>query len=114
MKILYIATGLFSVTALGGMYLLSLVLRNKETPKAVALAHGSLAALSILLLVYYTVKRDPQPTESLVLFIMAALGGAVLGYRDFTGKTIPKWLAVGHGLIALSGFAFLLLFIFKK
>lgn len=39
---------LFCLTALGGAYLASYVFANKETPKGVALAHGSLGALSIL------------------------------------------------------------------
>jgi hypothetical protein len=51
--------------------------------------------------------------ESIVLFVMAALGGLVLIYRDMTGKSIPKWLAVGHGLIAVAGFIFLLIYTFS-
>ncbi|GEM_PF-4197312 len=33
-------------------------------------------------------------------------------YRDLIGKFIPKWLAVGHGMAALIGFLFLIIFIF--
>ena len=108
------AIGIFAVAALAGMYLLSLVLRNKQTPKTVAFIHGGLAATGIIILLLYTLRNTPQPIESLVAFILAAMGGAVLIIRDLTGKPLPKWLAIGHGLLALTGFAFLLIFHFSN
>jgi hypothetical protein len=35
--------------------------------------------------------------------------GIVLITRDVTGKSLPKWLSIGHGLIAIAGFVFLLM-----
>jgi zinc transporter ZupT len=114
MNTLYAIIGLFALGAIIGMYLLTLVLQNKETPKAAAFVHGLFVVIAVIMLVVYITKNTPGPIESLVLFIIAALGGLVLIYRDLTGKKIPKWLAVVHGLAAVTGFAFLLLFTFSR
>jgi hypothetical protein len=113
MNTLYLIIGLFALGALIGMYLLSLVLQKKETPKVVAFIHGAFVATALVLLIYYTTQNGPGPTEAIVLFIVAALGGATLIIRDLMGKSLPKWLAVGHGLVAVTGFIFLLVYAFK-
>jgi hypothetical protein len=108
----YTVTALFALTALLGMYLLAMVLREKETPKSVTLAHGLFAVIALVLLVVKIAGDGSGPVESAVLFAMAAAGGFVLVFRDLTGKKIPKWLAVAHGLLAISGFVFLLISVF--
>lgn len=95
------------------MYLLSLVLRNKSTPKAVSMIHGLFAFTSLILLTVYVVGESAGPIESLIVFCVAATGGGILIYRDISGKTIPKWLAIGHGLMALTGYGLLLLYAFS-
>jgi hypothetical protein len=114
MSTLYVIIGLFAVAALGGMYLLALVLQRKETPKFVAFIHGLFAATALILLIVYSSKNPPGFTESIILFVMAALGGFVLIIRDLTGKSIPRWLAVTHGLIAVAGFVVLLFSAFSS
>jgi hypothetical protein len=99
---------LFALAALGGIYLLSFILQNKNTPKGVALIHGSVAAISLVLLILYTLFNNHSFLISVVFFIVAALLGFTLFYRDITGKSLPKWLAIGHGLSAVVGFVFLL------
>jgi hypothetical protein len=113
MNTLYIIIGLFALGAIIGMYLLALVLQKKETPKAVAFIHGGFVAAALILLIYYATQNGPGPIESIVLFIVAALGGLTLIIRDLSGKLLPPWLAVGHGLVAVTGFIFLLLYTFK-
>jgi hypothetical protein len=113
METIYIITGLFAAAALLGVYLLTLVLTGKETQKAVTFTHGIFAATALVLLVIYAFRHNPAPVESVILFVLAALGGFVLVYKDLTGKKIPKWLAVAHGLIAVAGFIFLIVFICK-
>jgi hypothetical protein len=112
MNTLYLIIGLFALGALIGMYLLALVLQKKETPKFVAIIHGAFVAAALVLLIDYATHEGPKPIESIVLFIVAALGGLTLFIRDMSGKTLPKWLAIGHGLIAVTGFIFLLVFAF--
>lgn len=110
---LYTAIGFFALAAILGMILLSFILREKETPKGVAIGHGLLAATALVLLIVYTTDHSPRPIESLVLFIVAATGGFIVFARDIANKPVPKWLAVAHGLIAVSGFVFLLVFAFN-
>jgi hypothetical protein len=114
MIMLATAIALFSLTALLGMFLLIFILKGRETPKAIVFTHGPLALAGIVLLIIYVVKHSPGPLESLVLFAITALGGIVLVFKDLTGKKVPKWLAVVHGLLAVTGFVFLLMFAWMK
>jgi hypothetical protein len=107
MNSLYLIIALFALGAIIGMYLLALVLQKKQTPKFVALIHGAFVAVALVLLIIYN-SQHPGPIESIVLFVIAALGGLVLIVRDLSGKPLPRWLAIGHGLIAVTGFIFLL------
>jgi hypothetical protein len=113
MTIIYTSIGFFSLAALLGLYLLTFVLRGKETPKAIVFTHGPLAVVGLVLLILYITGEGPDPVESLVLFVLAALGGLYMVFRDLTGKPIPKILAVGHGLLAVSGLVLLLIFAFN-
>lgn len=104
----------FALAALLGLYLLSFVLRNKNTPKGIAFIHGPLAAAGLILLIIYSFFHSPSPVASIVLFVLTALGGVMLIYRDLTGKSVPKWLAIGHGIAAVIAFIFLIMFTFVK
>lgn len=104
----------FALAALLGLYLLSFVLQNKNTPKGIAFTHGPVAAIGLIVLIIYAFLNHPKPIVSIVLFVLAAMGGAMLIYRDLTGKSVPKWMAIGHGLIATMGFIFLIVFTFSR
>ena len=107
---IFTAIGFFSLAALLGMFLISYVLQNKETPKAVVFIHGGLAGTGIILLLVYSFLRSPSPLASLILFILAAFGGFLMVFRDLTGKSVPKSLAIIHGTTAIIGFVLLLIF----
>jgi hypothetical protein len=111
---LYGALGFFALAAVLGLYLLSLVITNKETSKGVALIHGFFAVIGVTLLIIYPFLYSPAPITSLVLFLLAAVGGLTLFYKDLTGQKLPKWLALGHGMVAAIGFVLLAVFIFTK
>ena len=113
MGILYASIAIFGMTAILGMYLLSLILRAKSTPKGVTIIHGLLAIVALILLIVYCVGDGPGPWESIIVFAIAALGGGVLGYRDITGRSIPKWLGIVHGITAIAGFILLLWFVYR-
>src|SRR5215210_3957160 len=100
---LYTTIAFFALAAILGMLLLSYILRSKETPKGIAIAHGLLAAIGLVILILYTTSHTPRPVESLVLFVIAATGGFIVFARDISNKPVPKWLAVVHGLVAVSG-----------
>lgn len=98
---------LFVLAALLGITLLLFILFNKETPKALAFLHGPLAVIAFFLLILYAILYKPTPIISIVLFALAAMGGVILIYKDLTGKPIPKPLAIGHGLLAITALCFL-------
>lgn len=110
---LIIAIVFFALAALLGLFLLSYVLQGKETPKGVVFIHGPLAATGLVLLIIYALNHSSYPIISIVLFVIAALGGATLLFIDLSGKPIPKWMALGHGTIAVIGFIFLLVFTYS-
>lgn len=107
---LMISILLFATAALLGFYLLSFVVQNKDTPKGIAFIHGPLAAAGLIVLIIYALYHTPSPIFSIVVFVIAALGGLVMIYRDLTGKTVPKWLAILHGITAIIGFVLLIIF----
>lgn len=111
---IYTVIGFFALAAILGLILLSFILREKETPKGIAILHGLLAATGLVLLIIYCTDHTPRPVESLVLFIIAATGGFIVFARDISNKPLPKWLPVAHGLIAVTGFVFLLVFAFSE
>lgn len=109
---IYTALAIFGLTAILGLYLLTLILRDKQTPKGAAIVHGLFAVTGLILLIVYCVKHEASPIESIIIFSIAALGGFILAYKDLTGRKIPKWLGILHGVTALAGFGFLLCFAF--
>jgi hypothetical protein len=111
---IYTAIAFFALAALLGMALLGFILKGAETPKAVVFTHGPLAATGLVLLAIYVFKHSPSPVEALTLFVITAVIGFVMLFRDLTGRKIPKALAIGHGLIAVAGFTLLLYFAFSK
>ncbi len=112
MGFIYSAVAVLGMTAIFGMYLLSLILRNKSTPKGVTIIHGVMAAIALVLLIIYCFGNSPSPWVSLIVFVLAAIGGFYINFKDISGKPVPKWFAVTHGVIALTGFGLLIFFAF--
>ncbi len=103
---------LFALAAIAGITLLTFVLRTKQTPRSVMVIHGLLAAIALLLVILIVAKgASPSPDASMIIFIIAALGGFTLLTIDLMKKTLPKWLAVIHALVAVLGFILLLIFV---
>jgi hypothetical protein len=109
---IYTAISIFGLTAIIGLYLLTLLLRDKQIPKGAAIIHGLFAVTGLVLLIVYCIKFEAGPLESIIIFSIAALGGIILGYKDLTGRKIPKWLGIVHGVTAIAGFGFLLVYTF--
>jgi hypothetical protein len=106
---LYLTAGLFAVAALVGIIILKNWLTAANTSRTVIYAHGIFAALALVLMLVYFL-RVPSNTlrTSLILFVIAAIGGFYMFFRDLKGIMSPTWLAVVHGLLAVTGFIFLL------
>src|SRR6185437_8842679 len=110
-SILKTATVLLALGALGGLLMAGMRFAGRPHPPAwLAMLHGVLAAAAITLLLYAaaTVGLPSLALIALVLFLIAAAGGAVLnlGYH-WKMIALPKWLIVVHAGIAVIGFAFL-------
>ena len=112
MTTIYTVIAILGMGAIVGMYMLTLILKDQRPPRAASVIHGIFVAIGLGLLIWYCMGNEPGPSGSVAILLIAALGGIVLVYKDITGKVIPKWLAVLHGLAAVMGFTLLLIFAF--
>ncbi len=110
---LYIIIILFVIAAIFGLTILKNWLTSANTSRTVIYAHGIFAAIALVLLIIYFVDNPVNNVRaSLILFIVAAIAGFYMFFRDLKGKFSPTWLAVIHGVVAAIGLVFLLLMIF--
>jgi len=102
---------LFLVAATGGIVMAVRIFKNTYPPLAVALAHGGVAALALLVaLVLATAPGAPQILKTGVgVLILAALGGFFLFSFQLRGKPHPKAVVVLHALLAVGGVGCLVL-----
>jgi hypothetical protein len=105
------------LAALGGLTLAVIRLRGAPWPPTwMAVGHGAVAATGVGILIYAAVTTGiPWLAQiALGIFILAALGGAVLflGFHR-AGKPLPIPLVIGHGLIAATGLVLLLVSLFR-
>lgn len=99
-------------TGLFGLIILSAIFKNKTTPKPAVLIHGTLAVLSLLVLAGYIAAEHYSNLliASLIIFLLAGLGGVTMLTIDLKGKAIPKVIAVLHPLAALLGIGLLIFY----
>src|ERR1043165_905484 len=110
---LYLIIGLFAIAAVLGVVNLKHWMGESKPPRGVVYTHGLFAAVALVLLLVQAMKGEGAALRtSLILFIIAALGGFYLFARDLQNKIGPGWLAMIHGLVAVIGFILLLLVVF--
>src|SRR5688572_11812593 len=104
---------LFLVAAIFGLIVLTAILKNQPTPKLAVFAHGPIAAIALIIVIVYTIlgHREPLLITSIVLFILAALGGLTLFIIDMQKKPIPKSIAVIHPMIAVLALITLIIYV---
>ena len=102
---------LFAVAALGGLVLGVLGLRQRNLPMWLSIIHGLVAATGLVTLIIGIVQGSAGSLliASLVLFLIAALGGFVLFSFHLRRKPHPKALIVIHALTAVIAFILLLI-----
>lgn len=102
---------LLAITALGGLVMAGMRLANRPNPPAgLAMLHGFLAgaAVTLLLYAYFTVGLPRLAAWSLLLFLIAAVGGVVLNLNyHWKNVPLPLGLMIGHAGIAVVGFILL-------
>lgn len=104
---------LFGVAAVGGVVMALIRWSGAARPPDwLAMAHGLLAAAGLTLLVQAACTTGlPLPAQaSLVLFVVAAAGGAFINLRYHARQlALPKaWIGV-HAVVAVLAFVLLLL-----
>ncbi len=101
---------LLGVAALGGIVLAIGHLRGRRPPFALALVHGLVSAIGLVTLIIAMVQgvTDTGILTSLILFIVAALGGFVLFSLRLRNKQMRKGLISIHALVAVVGYVVLL------
>lgn len=100
---------LFAVAAIFGLTLIIPVLQGKTPTRAFVFIHGGVAAIAlVMLIIKYMDESSTVPQISVILFVVAALGGFVLFSRDLQKKPIPKALAMIHAGAAVAAFLILL------
>ena len=100
---------LFAVAAVFGLTLLVPVLQGKTPTRPFVFIHGAIAAIALVMLILEFMKETSGvPQISVILFVVAALGGFILFARDMQKKPIPKGLALVHAAAAVIAFLILL------
>jgi len=118
MKITHILI-LFSIQALIGLTLASFMFSNKKRPLFLVFLHGVFAVFGLATLTYYnadeTMDQAHSDSISALLFSLAALLGIAMLVGDKAlGKTVPRWMPIVHGLLAVAGYAYLWIYTLAK
>jgi hypothetical protein len=107
----------FAIAALGGATLATLHFRGrKPLPMALALLHGSLAAIGLVLLI---IAALTIPTfgglalAALVIFLIAALGGFYMFSFHLRSLPLPSPVVLIHGAAAVLAFVLLLVYLVR-
>jgi hypothetical protein len=112
------AAVVLGLAALGGLTLAGIRLSGRPLPPTwMALGHGAVAAVGLILLVYAAISSGIPGLAQVALgvFVLAALGGAAifLGFH-LKQRPLPIPLVLGHGLIAVTGLVLLLVSVFRS
>lgn len=112
----------FAIAALGGVTLAVLHFHaggKEHPPTALAMLHGVVAAVALLLLLIgigatsagFAAGFSSLAIVALLLFVLAALGGAYMFFgRHLRGEPLPTPVVVIHGLVAVAAFVVLLVY----
>lgn len=113
MTMLEVSAVLFALAAAGGLAMAFVrFARDANPPVWLTMLHGLLAAAGLTLLAYATfvVGVPAFAVASLVLFLIAAAGGALMNLHwQWRQQPLPKGLLLGHAALAVIGFILLLL-----
>jgi hypothetical protein len=108
---------LLAVSAVGGATMAAIRFSGRPHPPAwLAMLHGFLSAAAVTLLLYasFTVGLPAMANLAIVLFLVAAAGGAFMNLNyHWKLLPLPKWLVIVHAAIAVIGFLLLLTTVFS-
>lgn len=103
---------ILGLAALGGLTMAGMRFSGRpQPPSGLAMLHGLAAGAALTLLVYAHLTAGLAPLEmtGLALLILAAAIGIALNLRFHArGQALPVQLVIAHAVIAVAGFATLL------
>ena len=109
---IYISIIFFAIAAVFGLTILVKWFGNADAPRSIIYSHGIFAAIGLVLLQVIAMKdKTAVPAASIVLFLIAAVAGFYMFFRDIVKKKRTLYLAIVHGLVAVSSFLILLFFV---
>ncbi len=114
---LKVSAALFAIAALGGLLMFGMRMSGTPRPPSwLAMGHGLLAAGGLTLLAYAAVVAGvPLMAQiALALLLLAAVGGAAINLLYHTKLLpLPVPFMTVHALLAVAGFALLVLSIYR-
>lgn len=112
---LYVSIIAFALAAVFGLTILLKWAGNSDAPRLVVYSHGLLAATGLVLLLIAALNnKDHAPVVSIVLFLIAALAGFYMFFKDVVKKKRSLMIGIVHAVVAVTGFVLLLLFVFDS
>lgn len=113
---LFVSFILFAITAFLGLTMVTVrEFTGRNPPAWLTMTHGlpATAGLALLLYAVFTFVVPDLAIAALILFLVAAGGGAMLNlaYQQ-RGQLLPRWLMYLHMLLAISGFILLAIAVF--
>lgn len=106
---LTLAIVLFAVAAAGGAAMAVIHFRGNNPPMPLAALHGALAATALVILLLAVLQGVPgASTPSLILFVIAAVGGFFLLSLHLRKQRLPSPVVLIHGGVAVLAFLTLL------
>lgn len=102
---------LFAVAAVGGLFLAVRHFKKKELPMPVALIHGLVAAIALVILIIAIVFGSGSGllNTALLLFIVAAILGFFLFGLHIRKRQLSSGVLSIHAILAVAGFVLLLI-----
>ncbi len=104
----------FAITAIAGIILAALHFGNKNLPLSIAVFHGVFAVTGLIILITKVVNQAKMGvlSFSLVLFILAAIGGLTLFFGFYLPKKkLPTTIIGLHALFAVVGFVLVIVYV---
>jgi len=104
-----IAIGCLLVGALGGAVMAAIIFRGQRPPWALAIAHGALGALGLVLLLVAVAGGAAGLIQAgLAVLVLAALGGFYLVSFHARNLDHPRPVIIVHALVAVVGVGLLI------
>lgn len=108
-----LAAVLFGLAAIGGLVMAVNRFRGESRPHgALAAGHGLLAGAGVVVYLIALLGAEDPPglgVAALVLFVVAALGGAALVFGfHLRQRALPIWLIATHAVVAVIAYVLLL------